>query len=71
MSFEELKQEVLDRGLCCGCGTCVSVCPHNWIDLPLGEIGAEFMGDDCGRCELCSRACPGDLSRIQRAFGQG
>ncbi|MBW1869562.1 MAG: 4Fe-4S binding protein, partial [Deltaproteobacteria bacterium] len=58
MSWEDLKQETIDNGLCMGCGACVSVCPGNNINLKLGCVDPEITGE-CEGCDSCSSVCPG------------
>jgi len=61
MSFDELKRKVIDSGLCCSCGTCVSACPSDYLTINLGEVGADKKRGtkDCpANCSICSDACP-------------
>lgn len=58
MSWEELKHDVIDQGLCCGCGACVSMCPNENVNLKLGCVDPEMTGE-CQSCNNCSSACPG------------
>lgn len=65
----ELKNEVIDTGLCTGCAGCVIACPHDVIGYN-HEAGGykpfhledELGPDDCGHgqkgCTSCTRACP-------------
>lgn len=65
----ELKNEVIDTGLCTGCAGCVISCPHDVIgyDHESGgykpfHLEEELGPDDCGHgqkgCTSCTRACP-------------
>lgn len=65
----ELKNEVIDSGLCTGCAGCVISCPHDVIgyDHEAGgykpfHLEDELGPDDCihGQkgCTSCTRACP-------------
>ncbi len=65
----ELKNEVIDTGLCTGCAGCVISCPHDVIgyDHESGgykpfHLEDELGPDDCGHgqkgCTSCTRACP-------------
>jgi heterodisulfide reductase subunit A len=56
---------IVDEDLCCGCGTCVSVCPYD-------AIKTEYRGDKrvakvneilCQGCGSCSAACPSGASQ--------
>ncbi len=66
MSWEQLKQETIDVGLCTGCGACVAVCPGKQIHLKLGCVDPELVGKcRVESCNLCSEVCPGAF--IQRS----
>ena len=59
-SFVDLKKQVIDRGLCTGCGTCAGVCPETVIDMVFleGEPEPKLTGK-CTKCGLCLKICPG------------
>jgi len=62
MPFDKLLNEVIDNGLCCSCGTCVSACPLGYLTIPLGEIGPKKKRETkkCpSNCFRCFEACPG------------
>jgi coenzyme F420 hydrogenase subunit beta len=81
-NFEDLKTDVIDKGKCTGCGSCVSVCPTQVIkfvdDIPTlqerpGEVpeGEPPIGK-CIECKLCYFGCPVTESlapRMQELFG--
>jgi coenzyme F420 hydrogenase subunit beta len=81
-TFEGLKADVIDKGMCTGCGSCVSVCPTQVIkfvdDVPTlqerpGEVpeGEPPIGK-CIECKLCYFGCPVTESltpRMQELFG--
>lgn len=56
-------QEVVARHLCCGCGTCVAVCPSGALSVtktPAGYVAAALSRPDrCSKCGLCVAVCPG------------
>ncbi|WP_436793241.1 Coenzyme F420 hydrogenase/dehydrogenase, beta subunit C-terminal domain [Actinospongicola halichondriae] len=65
----ELKNEVIDTGLCTGCAGCVISCPHDVIGYNHESGGYkpfhledELGPDDCVHgqkgCTSCTRACP-------------
>ena len=46
---------------CCGCGTCVTVCPKTAISIINDEYGFEYPYIDqnrCISCGLCEKVCP-------------
>jgi len=62
-SFQDLKKEVVDRGECASCGTCVVVCPKELIILS-GEKQEPIITSECSACGICYDSCPG-LSTLQ------
>jgi coenzyme F420 hydrogenase subunit beta len=68
-------EKVAEYDLCCGCGTCASVCPTDAIEIVISEgIYVPKVDEErCTRCGLCVKCCPGfsvdfeDLN--QRVFG--
>ena len=67
--WKELKDEVVDTGLCTGCAGCVIACPHDVLGYDHNSGGyhpfhleEELGPDDCihGQrgCTSCTRACP-------------
>jgi len=74
-SFSHLKKQVIDRGLCTGCGTCAGVCPEVVIEMTHveGEPEPKLTGK-CTQCGLCLKTCSGafvPLSDLDnRLFGK-
>jgi len=56
--------------LCCGCGTCVAVCPTGALSMretPAGFLVASIADEGlCAHCGLCRRVCPGAQLTDQR-----
>ena len=64
-SYQDLKKEVWERGICSGCGACGAVCPADAIcfDEAGGALSPENIGyckqtDDEVPCGACYYACP-------------
>ena len=50
----------LNKQECCGCGTCVLVCPQRAITMSCGELGSlypQINAEQCIACGLCERNC--------------
>lgn len=56
--FKQLEQEIINKGLCTYCGTCVGICPTQTIQ-PVNEQIRNTL-DSCVNCNLCNKVCPGD-----------
>ncbi len=62
--FREIKklQDVVDWGLCTGCGACYYACDKGAITLEnLQTVGIRprFTSDECASCTRCLSICPG------------
>ena len=56
---KKLKSEVVDAGLCSGCGTCGGVCMQYCICFaPESSYAPNFDPQKCTDCGLCYKACP-------------
>ncbi len=63
MSFDLLKEQVIDRGLCEGCGLCVGTCKSitmkDGVPTLTGKCILRRGADHCGRCfDICPQAHP-------------
>jgi len=70
-------KDVVDWGLCTGCGACAYFCDKDAVSMRhIEEIGivAEVDSDRCGDCRECLAFCPGcavDSEEFQRGFEAG
>lgn len=55
--WRELKEQVVDKQLCCLCGTCIGICPVNTLEYENTEI-TDTKGR-CIECGQCVKVCPG------------
>jgi heterodisulfide reductase subunit A len=76
LSKKELEAEPLvscvDEDLCSGCGTCVSVCSYNAIELVENKDGTKTAKVNealCMGCGACCASCPSGAMQ-QRGFKQ-
>lgn len=53
---------VVKNGLCTGCGTCVSMCPHDAIRIEKNAKKGVYVpiinNDMCNNCGVCLQVCP-------------
>ncbi|MDD1676309.1 MAG: coenzyme F420 hydrogenase subunit gamma [Methanomicrobiales archaeon] len=55
-SFNTLMQEVINLGLCMGCGSCAAACPVRAITMEYGK--PQGLRDLCVNCGACFSQCP-------------
>lgn len=73
MARKRLKELVINREWCKGCGICVSLCPKKVLELDAGEKAKVVRPEDCICCLLCELRCP-DLAikvRIEQEINNG
>lgn len=59
--------EIIDKKQCCGCGTCVEVCPAHAIVMKPDEEGFRYPIVDtsvCVSCNMCNRNCPFEYAAV-------
>lgn len=69
--FGHLMTEVIRKGTCVSCGSCVAVCPVNSIEM---EAGVPKLVGLCVACGMCYANCPSadfDVEEMEKlVFGQ-
>ncbi|MGB9854409.1 MAG: 4Fe-4S binding protein, partial [Candidatus Bathyarchaeales archaeon] len=56
VSFEDsLEKNVIEAGICVGCGTCVLVCPFSCLEY---KEGKPVLVKECKVCGICPQVCP-------------
>jgi 2-oxoglutarate ferredoxin oxidoreductase subunit delta len=58
MGRPELKEHIINRDWCKGCGICVHFCPKNVLELDSDAKVYAARPDDCIYCRLCELRCP-------------
>lgn len=61
MARQRLKEFVIDREWCKGCGICVRFCPKHVLELDDQDKARVAHPEDCICCRMCELRCP-DLS---------
>ncbi|PID73759.1 MAG: 4Fe-4S ferredoxin [Desulfobacterales bacterium] len=58
MARPKLKQHLINRGWCKGCGICVHFCPRKVLELDAEDKVIAARPEDCICCKLCEFRCP-------------
>jgi 2-oxoglutarate ferredoxin oxidoreductase subunit delta len=58
MAKPKLKEHVINREWCKGCGICVAFCPKKVLELDRHEKAVAARPEDCIACRLCELRCP-------------
>ncbi|MDP2645357.1 MAG: 4Fe-4S binding protein [Desulfobacterales bacterium] len=58
MAKPKLKEHIINRDWCKGCGICVHFCPGNVLELDDAEKVVAVRLSDCIACRLCEFRCP-------------
>jgi ferredoxin len=53
---------------CVGCGMCVTVCPHEVLNLPNGKVRI-INRDACMECGACAQNCPANAIAVKTGVG--
>jgi 2-oxoglutarate ferredoxin oxidoreductase subunit delta len=54
----KLKEHIINKEWCKGCGICVHFCPKEVLDLDEDEKVDIKNASDCICCKLCEIRCP-------------
>ncbi len=73
MAKKKLKEHIINREWCKGCGICIAMCPKNVLELDEKDKAVAVRLEDCIACQLCEQICP-DLAIeviIEETEGKG
>jgi len=58
MAKPKLKQHLISREWCKGCGICVELCPKKVLEIDDKDKVIAARPEDCVACKLCEIRCP-------------
>ncbi len=58
MSKSQLKEHVIERSWCKGCGICVHFCPKKVLEMDNEDKAFAARPENCICCRLCEFRCP-------------
>ena len=63
IAVDKTISQIMENGLCTGCGTCVGICPVDAIGMVIehkkGIYIPQLDEEKCNQCGLCFEVCPG------------
>jgi 2-oxoglutarate ferredoxin oxidoreductase subunit delta len=58
MAKKKLKEHIINREWCKGCGICVHFCPGNVLEMDDEEKAVAVRPENCICCMMCELRCP-------------
>jgi NAD-dependent dihydropyrimidine dehydrogenase PreA subunit len=66
--LREVTSLRISEDKCIGCGMCVTVCPHEVLNLPNGKVQI-VNRDACMECGACAQNCPVEAIAVKAGVG--
>ena len=58
MAKKKLKENLINREWCKGCGICINFCPGNVLEMDDDEKAFAARPEGCVCCKMCELRCP-------------
>ncbi len=58
MGKRKLKEHLINREWCKGCGICIAFCPKKVLEMDELDKAMPVRPEDCVACGLCEMRCP-------------
>lgn len=70
MAKKKLKEIVINREWCKGCGICVAFCPTQVLELDKHDISTAVHPEKCICCKMCELRCPDLAIEVREDEGE-
>jgi 2-oxoglutarate ferredoxin oxidoreductase subunit delta len=70
MAKKKLKELIINRDWCKGCGICVKFCPTQVLEIDAQEKSIVARPEDCICCRMCQLRCPDLAIEVQIEEGE-
>lgn len=71
MAKKKLKELIITRDWCKGCGICVQFCPTEVLELDTADKSVALHPEKCICCKMCELRCPDLAIEVVIEEGEG